>query len=29
VQWSRGGITYTVVGSQPAATIMTAAQALA
>jgi hypothetical protein len=29
VQWSRGGITYTVVGSLPAATIMTAAQALA
>ena len=28
VQWSRGGITYTVVGSQPAARIMTAAQAL-
>jgi hypothetical protein len=28
VQWSTGGITYTVVGSQPAATIMTAAQAL-
>jgi hypothetical protein len=28
VQFTRGGITYTVVGSQPAATIMTAAQAL-
>jgi hypothetical protein len=28
VQWSTGGVTYTVVGSQPAATIMTAAQAL-
>lgn len=28
VQFSRGGITYTVVGSQPAATIMGAAQSL-
>ena len=28
VQFTRGGITYTVVGSQPAATIMTAAQSL-
>ncbi len=29
VQFTRGGVTYTVVGSQPAGTIMTAAQALA
>ncbi|HEY3766808.1 MAG TPA: hypothetical protein VGL44_16710 [Gaiellales bacterium] len=29
IQFNRGGITYTVVGSQTAATIMTAAQALA
>jgi hypothetical protein len=29
VQFTRGGVTYTIVGSQPAATIMTAAQALA
>jgi hypothetical protein len=29
VQFTRGGVTYTILGSQPAATIMTAAQALA
>jgi hypothetical protein len=29
VQFTRGGVTYTVIGSQPATTIMTAAQALA
>jgi hypothetical protein len=29
VQWSRGGVTYTVVGSQSAARIMSAAQSLA
>ncbi len=28
VQFSRGGVTYTVVGSQPASTIMGAAQSL-
>jgi hypothetical protein len=29
VQWSRGGVTYTVVGSQTPARILTAAQSLA